>query len=66
MAKFVRAPKEQGAAGTFGAKAVNFVKDFIVKHKMNNDPISRHVVDAKQVVPPSRAAGRTGLYNCNF
>ena len=67
MAKFVRAAKEQEAAGTFDAKTVNFVKDFMVKHKMHNDPIGKHIVNAKQAGTRAlMAAGQTGRFNCNF
>jgi hypothetical protein len=65
MAKFVRAAKEQEAAGTFDDKTVNFVKDFMVKHKMHNDPIGKHIVNAQQ--PESRAlVAEAGRFNCNF
>ena len=66
MAKFVRAAKKSGAAGTFDAKTVNFVKDFMVKQKMHNDPIGKHIVNAKQPGAAAMAAGPTGPYNCNF
>ena len=67
MAKFVRAAKEQKAAGTFDAKAVNFVKDFMVKNKMHNDPIGKHIVNAAQAGPrTAMARGRSGRFNCDF
>jgi hypothetical protein len=67
MAKFVRAAKEQEAAGAFDAKTVNFVKDFMVKYKMHNDPIGKHIVNAKQQAPRGLlAAYQTGRFNCNF
>jgi len=66
MAKFVRAAKKQQVAGTFDAKTVNFVKDFMVKHKMHNDPIGKHIVNAQQAGPGAMAARATGPYNCNF
>jgi hypothetical protein len=67
MAKFVRAAKEQEAAGTFDATTVNFVKDFLVRHKMHNDPIGKHIINAKQAETRAlMAAGRTGRFNCNF
>ena len=64
MAKFTRSAKEQGAAGTFDAKTVNFVKDFFVKHKMHTDPVGKHIVNAKQAGPG--VAKATGRFNCNF
>jgi hypothetical protein len=67
MAKFVRAAKEQKAAGTFDAKAVNFVKDFMVKNKMHNDPIGKHIVNAAQAGPGTATArAQSGRFNCNF
>jgi hypothetical protein len=66
MAKFVRAAKKSGAAGTFDAKTVNFVKDFMVKQKMHNDPIGKHIVNARQPEATAMTAGATGSYNCNF
>ena len=65
MPKFVKAAKDQRAAGTFDAKTVNFVKDFMVKHKMHTDPIGKHVVNARQPGAAPTAA-MTGPYNCNF
>jgi hypothetical protein len=66
MAKFVRAAKDQQAAGTFDAKTVNFVKDFMVKYKMHTDPIGKHIVNAQQAGSAPAAAARTGRFNCNF
>jgi hypothetical protein len=63
MAKFVKAAKNQGAGGTFDAKTVNFVKDFMVKHKMHNDPVGKHIVNARQAGAPAMA---TGSFNCHF
>lgn len=67
MAKFVKAAKDQQAAGTFDAKTVNFVKDFMVKQKMHTDPIGKHIVNAQQG-EPTRGATRGGgpPFNCNF
>lgn len=66
MAKFVRAAKDQQAAGTFDAKTVNFVKDFIVKQKMHTDPIGKHIVNAQQGEPTRGATRGGGRFNCNF
>jgi hypothetical protein len=66
MAKFVKAAKEKQAAATFDAKTVNFVKDFLVKHKMHTDPIGNHIVNAEQARPVRVAARRSGRFNCNF
>lgn len=67
IAKFVRAAKKEEVAGTFNAKTVNFVKDFMVKYKMHNDPIGKHIVNAEQAGPRAlMAPGRTGRFNCNF
>jgi hypothetical protein len=65
MTKFVKAAKEQNATATFDANTVNFVKDFMVKHKMHGDPIGKHIVNAKQVGSRSLTAA-TGRFNCNF
>ena len=45
--KFVRAAKQEKALVSVDAKAVNFVKDFMVKHKMHNDPVGKHIVNAR-------------------
>jgi hypothetical protein len=81
MAKFVKAAKAQKAAGTFDAKTVNFVKDFMVKNKMHKDPIGKHIVNARQAAAAApmaaaqawqtegaapTAAAQTGRFNCNF
>jgi hypothetical protein len=66
MAKFVRAAKDQQAGGTFDAKTVNFVKDFMVKQKMHTDPIGKHIVNAREAQPEVTAARATGRFNCNF
>jgi hypothetical protein len=47
MAKFLRAAKHQQAAGTFGAKTVNFIQDFMVKHEMYAGPIGKHIANAR-------------------
>ena len=66
MAKFVKAAKAQGAAGTFDDKTVNFVKDFMVKHKMHSDPIGKHIVNAEQAGPERMQMVMAGRFNCNF
>jgi hypothetical protein len=66
MAKFVRAAKQEKAGATFDAKTVNFVKDFMVKYKMHNDPIGKHIVNAKQAGRRALMAAGTGQFNCNF
>jgi hypothetical protein len=66
MAKFVRAANDADVGGTFDAKTVNFVKDFMVKYKMHTDPIGKHIVNARQAEPAVAAARRTGRFNCNF
>lgn len=78
MPKFVKAAKAERAAGTFDAKTVNFVKDFMVKNKMHNDPIGKHIVNAQQPAPAGLTAAAaappaglapspaTGRFNCNF
>jgi hypothetical protein len=63
-AKFVKEAKRQEAAGTFDAKTVNFVKDFMVKHKMHTDPIGKHIVNARRTGPA--VAGARGRFNCRF
>lgn len=66
-AKFIRAAKAQQVGGTFDAKAVNFVKDFMVKQKMHADPVGKHIVNARDAQPDAAAslASRSG-FNCNF
>jgi ribosomal protein L28 len=64
MAKFVKAAKAAGVGGTFDHKTVNFVKDFMVKHKMHADPVGKHIVNAKQVGMAMAVA--RGRFNCNF
>jgi hypothetical protein len=66
MAKFVKAAKEQQAAGTFDAKTVNFVKDFMVKHKMHTDPIGKHIVNAQQGEATRGTTRGGGRFDCNF
>jgi hypothetical protein len=47
--KFIRASKRKKpkTAVTIDAKTVNFVKDFIVKNKMDDHPVGKHIVNAK-------------------
>jgi hypothetical protein len=66
MAKFVRAAKDQQAAGTFDAKTVNFVKDFMVKQKMHTDPIGKHIVNAQKGEPTLGVTRGGGRFDCNF
>jgi hypothetical protein len=72
MAKFVRAAKEAKAGGTFDAKTVNFVKDFMAKNKMHADPVGKHIVNARPAEPGPgpgglmAAAAPRQTYNCNF
>lgn len=66
MAKFVKAAKEQQATGTFDAKTVNFVKDFMVKQRMHTDPIGKHIVNAQQGEPTRGATRGGGRFDCNF
>ena len=47
MNKFVRASKQKDASVSIGADTVNFVKDFMVKHKMHADPVGKHIVNAR-------------------
>jgi hypothetical protein len=66
MAKFARAAKDQQAAGTFDAKTVNFVKDFMVKQKMHTDPIGKHIVNAQKGEPTRGVTRGGGRFDCNF
>lgn len=68
MAKFVRVAKEEKAEGTFDARTVNFVKNFMVKYKMHTDPIGKHIVNARQAEPAvaAEAAPQPDRYKCNF
>lgn len=67
MAKFVKAAKQEQVAGTFDARTVNFVKDFMVKQKMHNDPVGKHIVNAQEA-GVARGATRGGgdRFDCNF
>jgi hypothetical protein len=66
MAKFIKAAKNQELGGTFDSNTVNFVKDFMVKHKMHTDPIGKHIVNAQLTGRAKAAAPAAGRFNCNF
>jgi hypothetical protein len=65
-AKFIEASKAQQVGGTFDAKAVNFVKDFMVKHEMHADPVGRHIVNAREAQPDAATLASVSGFNCNF
>jgi hypothetical protein len=66
MAKFIKEAKNQQATGTFDAKTVNFVKDFMVKQKMHTDPVGKHIVNAQQDEPTRGVTRGGGRFDCNF
>ena len=58
------------------AETVNFVKDFLVKKKLDNNPIGKHIVNArvkgeeeergaKAMVPKAIATGQFDRRDCN-
>jgi hypothetical protein len=55
-AKFARAAKALRAAGTFDAKTVNFIKDFMAKQNMHTDPIGKHIVFNRNFELPGESA----------
>src|SRR5947209_6550313 len=55
--KFVRAAKRQKAVMSANADTVNFVKDFMVKNQMHNDPVGKHIVNAKAAPRVAAKAG---------
>lgn len=57
-AKFARAAKGLRAAGTFDAKTVNFIKDFMAKKNMHTDPIGKHIVFNRNFELPGASAIR--------
>jgi hypothetical protein len=61
--KLVRASKENGASVSIDADTVNFVKDFVVKHKMHSHPVGRHIVNA---AAPAGITRRGNPAQCNF
>jgi len=58
--KFVRASKQNKTAVSVKAKTVNFVKNFMVKNKMHDHPVGKHIVNA--MVAP----GEDPFKPCNF
>ena len=49
--RFVKAAKRKETSVSFDAETVNFVKDFIVKNKMHDHPVGKHIVNAKTLDP---------------
>jgi hypothetical protein len=45
--KFAAAAKRHATSLSVDARTVNFVKDFMVKNNMHDDPIGKHIVNAK-------------------
>jgi signal transduction histidine kinase len=66
MNKFVKAAKQQGASVSVNADTVNFVKDFMVKNKMHNDPVGKHIVNAPKAAAPTMAMQSGDPFKCNF
>jgi signal transduction histidine kinase len=56
--RFVRAAKRRKACVSVDADTVNFVKDFVVKHRMHAVPVGKHIVNAAIARDPYRP--------CNF
>jgi aspartate carbamoyltransferase regulatory subunit len=73
--KFKRAAKKKKLPMIVPADTVNFVKDFLVKNKMHDDPIGKHIVNAKgpkaatatgQGAAAAFAATRGDRFDCRF
>jgi len=45
--QFVGAAKRAKASVLIDADSVNFVKDFMVKYRMHDDPVGKHIVNAR-------------------
>ena len=48
MRKFATAAKKQEVVMLVPPNTVNFVKDFLVKHDMHDDPVGKHIVNARK------------------
>jgi len=48
------------------ATTVNFVKDFLVKYKMHNDPVGKHIVNAREARATESGVEAAGRFKCNF
>ncbi|MFH1345965.1 MAG: hypothetical protein ABIL01_32900 [Pseudomonadota bacterium] len=48
MRKFATAAKKQESVMLVPPKTVNFVKDFLVKYNMHDDPVGKHIVNARE------------------
>jgi len=66
MNKFVKAAKQQKASVSIDADTVNFVKDFMVKNKMHNDPVGKHIVNAPTAAAPPTPMRSGDPFGCNF
>jgi hypothetical protein len=71
LAAFVRAAKRNRASARIDAKSVNFVKDFFVEHGMHDDPVGRHIVNARiepgaETLVSARATAGDPFRQCNF
>ena len=64
--KFVKAAKQNDASVRVGADTVNFVKDFMVKHKMHGDPVGKHLVNATVATEGGLEAMRDPFRPCTF
>ena len=64
--KFVRAAKKKEARVSVGAETVNFVKNFMVKYKMHNDPVGKHIVNARVATGALATAAGDPFRPCNF
>jgi hypothetical protein len=58
--KFAAAAKQANAHVKVDSDTVNFIKDYVVKNDLYEDPIGKHIVNARGV---ARARDR---FDCNF
>lgn len=60
LKKFATAAEASNAIVAIEATSVNFVKEFIVRYKMHNDPIGKHIVNARSDTDQPLAAPAAG------
>jgi hypothetical protein len=65
--KLVSRSKRDSKPVDVPAETVNFVKDFMVKHKMHNDRVGKHIVNARVARPAATGmALRDRFSGCDF
>jgi hypothetical protein len=69
--KFQNAAKRQKAFVSVDAETVNFVKDYMVKSNLHNDPVGLHIVNARgaRATTAARTARTTAArdrFDCDF